>query len=460
MSFRIVSCFARSGDAGRPLLASILESGGVTPSRQDFADMRIQRAWSFRRCSAVATVKVNSRGSGRGIEMRMMRRTRVALSTRCRRTSCPRMAERTRLRWFCGAGGVAARCVPAVLAAFAFWATSLCSVGARCAEPLPAGWIAGTSAGGVHDGSQTPTARNAPACSFWIVATDGCPQKATRWRPAPFCRLQWWHFDEAGGCHRADAAHFREVVSERSPVCFVVHGSFVTMESLLQDAVGATRWLRSGTGGAGRAELVFFHWPSGGITTLIPGRPLTAIAPAIDVAELGKRADRNGEYLRQLMGQIASGRDVGLIGHSYGCRVIAAALQRLALCGWNSVGSPLPGPDRIRVLFAAAAIEHDWLNPGSRFGAALDCVEGLVNLRNRHDPILRLFPLRYPFASRALGVSGFTRKDCLLNGHRSGRIVELDVSPLIGPRHVWWKYYTQPSIAQSVAAWILFADRS
>ncbi len=315
----------------------------------------------------------------------------------------------------------------------------------------------GEPAAGAPVGAAFGAVQRVPACSFWIVASDACPQKASRWHVASCCRFRWWHVDEAGRCHAADASHFLEVAGPQRPVCFVVHGSFVTMESLLVDAVGATRWLRAGAGGDARAELVFFHWPSGGVTTLIPGRPLTAIAPAIDVVELGKRADQNGAYLRQLMAQIAGGRNVGLVGHSYGCRVIAAALQQLAVCCLRPVGA-WQGPGHIRAVFAAAAIEHDWLNPGARFGGMLDRVDGLVNLRNRYDPILKLFPLRYPFASRALGVSGFTPKDRAVNGHRSCRVVDLDVSALIGPRHVWWKYYTQPSIAQSVASWLLFAD--
>ncbi|RMG41660.1 MAG: hypothetical protein D6725_01070 [Planctomycetota bacterium] len=295
-----------------------------------------------------------------------------------------------------------------------------------------------------------------PSRSFWIVATDGCPQKAGLHRVAPCCRFLWWHFDESGRCHPADAAHFGEIVPDDRPVCFVVHGSFVTMDQLVQDAVFATRWLRCGSGGTS-TELVFFHWPSAGVTTLIPGRPLTAIAPAIDVVELGKRADRNGAYLRQLLVGSARGRHVGLIGHSYGCRVIAAALQGLSRCACGP-GAVCDGPSRVRVVFAAAAVEHDWLNPGKRFGGALDCVDGVVNLRNRHDPILKLFPLRYPFASRALGVSGFTARDRRVNGVRSARMLELDVSHLIGARHAWWSYYTQPGIADSVARWILFAE--
>jgi hypothetical protein len=62
---------------------------------------------------------------------------------------------------------------------------------------------------------------------------------------------------------------------------------------------------------------------------------------------------------------------------------------------------------RLRAVLAAAAVDHHWLNPGKRYDRALCPLEALVNLRNRLDPALWIYPLRRPFGHLALSHSGF-----------------------------------------------------
>jgi hypothetical protein len=108
------------------------------------------------------------------------------------------------------------------------------------------------------------------------------------------------------------------------------------------------------------------------------------------------------------------------------------------------------------VVLAAAAIEHDWLNPGDRFGCALHRAECLLNLRNKCDLALSIYPLRRPFSSRALARTGFTRKDQRELGERLVQVSEVDVTPLIGGAHGWPNYCSQPSIANVVAPYVFF----
>jgi hypothetical protein len=151
---------------------------------------------------------------------------------------------------------------------------------------------------------------------------------------------------------------------------------------------------------------------------------------------------------------------VCFVAHSHGTRTVSAMLHLLQ--GGVVEGFTLrAGADaghRLRAVFAASAIDHDWLNPGKKYGCALPRLEGLVSLRNRHDWVLGLYPLRMIGSSRALGRAGWTRRDHARLGTHTGKLQELDVSPLIGNLHVWPSYYEIRSLAVALAPFIHFTE--
>ena len=106
----------------------------------------------------------------------------------------------------------------------------------------------------------------------------------------------------------------------------------------------------------------------------------------------------------------------------------------------------------------AAAVDHDWLNPGERYDRALCSAECLLNVRNALDPALLLYPARRPLSSRALGQSGFTSKDRTRLGGWSARVRDLDVTNLIGHGHFWPDYYSRPEIARSIRHYVYFTE--
>ena len=107
-------------------------------------------------------------------------------------------------------------------------------------------------------------------------------------------------------------------------------------------------------------------------------------------------------------------------------------------------------------MLAGAAIEHDWLNPGDRYGCALRRTECLLNLKNKKDIALLLFPLRHPFSSRALARAGFTRKDRCKLGEHNGQVTELDVTPWLKHHHSWPEYIRRPEVAAAIAPYVYF----
>lgn len=234
------------------------------------------------------------------------------------------------------------------------------------------------------------------------------------------------------------------------PICIVVHGSFMDSPSVLPDSHHTWSWLKSGACGS-PFQMIYFSWPS--------DRALSPLA-SIDVAILGSRASRNGYYLASLIQSLPPECPVCLVGHSHGTRVISSGLHLLGggVVEGHRHSTPGCSGRRIRVVYTASAIDHDWLNPDERFGRALCCVECLINLRNAKDPALQIYPLRRIGSSRALGLAGFTSKDRRELGAFGARVRDWDVSSLIGHDHSWPNYVAQNSLSSSLRNYLFFAN--
>jgi hypothetical protein len=109
-------------------------------------------------------------------------------------------------------------------------------------------------------------------------------------------------------------------------------------------------------------------------------------------------------------------------------------------------------------VLAAAAFDHEWLNPGERYERAVCRAEGILNLQNRHDWALALYPLNRPGAGRALGRSGLTDRDERELGAWSGKVIDVDVTDTVGRKHIWPAYLNQPTIAQAIVPYVFFTD--
>ncbi|MCH2201895.1 MAG: hypothetical protein MK102_07985 [Fuerstiella sp.] len=235
------------------------------------------------------------------------------------------------------------------------------------------------------------------------------------------------------------------------PVCIYVHGSFVTSSETEHQAAKTHRWLRSVSRGQS-LQIINFMWPS--------SRPIVIPTVNLDVNLLGRRAARNGWYLAELIRHIPRECPVCLIGHSHGCRAIASALH---LMGGGSVQGVTHPSARfkgrpIRTVFAASAMRHDWLNPGERYGNALCATGCLINLKNRHDPALLLYPLRHAFAGHALGSTGFTNGDKRDLQVWSRKVQDYDVEQLIGVGHMWPRFLQHQRLAWLIRNFVYFPE--
>jgi hypothetical protein len=132
------------------------------------------------------------------------------------------------------------------------------------------------------------------------------------------------------------------------------------------------------------------------------------------------------------------------------------------LAGGNIDGIACPcGPypqHRIRAVLAAAAFDHDWLNPEERYDRAVCLPECVLNLQNRHDLALAFYPLQRPGAARSLARTGFTAADRRELAEWSGKLLNVDVTDQVGRHHQWANYLDEPAIARTIAPYVFFTE--
>jgi hypothetical protein len=117
---------------------------------------------------------------------------------------------------------------------------------------------------------------------------------------------------------------------------------------------------------------------------------------------------------------------------------------------------PAVRPDlHLRGVIVAGASDHTWLDPGTRLDHALVACEGFLNLYNRRDEALRLYPfLIRSNHHRALGRLGLTNHDFEKLGLLAARYAEHDVHDLLGREHTLLDAVANPEIAQMIASYL------
>lgn len=279
---------------------------------------------------------------------------------------------------------------------------------------------------------------------YWIVSSRECAQRGKHCIPG--CAFDYYRHTCTSGLCPEHAGNFTASLHPGAPVCIVIHGSFVDWQTVQREAHDIYHWIRAASPHQ-PVNLVFYTWPSAGPAMLVPH---------LGVGIYGKRASYNGFYLSQLISQIPDHHPICLVGHSHGARLIASTLH---LLGGGAVRKIPLGYDalrgrRLRAVLVAAAIDHHWLNPGERYGCALNQVECLLNVQNRKDIVMNAYPIRAPFSRRALGRTDFTPKDRAQIGWQGAKLATLDTSDLVGPGHMWPSYYRHPEIAWAMAPYV------
>lgn len=295
-----------------------------------------------------------------------------------------------------------------------------------------------------------------PSDRYWIVSSRECSQRLSQMRN---CRLGVWEVelpslfsDATNGempirtqrCERNEAV-FQQALIPGVPVVVFVHGSYISQERAVRYSRETFRWLRQAHPGQ-PLQFICYTWPSDPITFL----------PQVDFNELDDRAGVNGFYLSRVLHHIPLECPVSLIGHSQGAGTVVSALH---LLGGGAIEGYRLAPEadrghRVRLILAAAAIDHQWLNPGERYGQTLSRTETLLNLVNRRDWALGFYHLRAVNSGRAVSRLGFLNEDFQQMGPLAQKIQQLDVTRAIGRDHTWPSYYAVPALARSISDYV------
>jgi hypothetical protein len=177
------------------------------------------------------------------------------------------------------------------------------------------------------------------------------------------------------------------------------------------------------------ARFVIWSWPSDQIK-----------GPLKDVRAKADRSDIDAYYLACFLARMKPEVRVGLLGYSFGARIISGAMHLAGgglLLGQSL--SPAPRP-QFRVAMWAAAEHNHWYLPGQFHSEALAAAEAWFITINCCDPILA----RYRHLDKcgdpvAVGFAGIYGRN-LLPADVNARIEEVNVSNIIGSNHNWRLY--------------------
>jgi esterase/lipase superfamily enzyme len=294
------------------------------------------------------------------------------------------------------------------------------------------------------------TAGNAPvaeAADYWIVSSRQCKGRASGHNGC----LQFLHRTPDRKLTDRGRDAFLSSIRADQPVCFVVHGSYNWWHDVVNESQRINRWIRSASP-ASPVQVVFFTWPSdGNMPYLFP----------VDIAVLGRKASQHSIYLANLIGKLPPEQPVCLLGHSHGARASVAALHLLGGGAIEDGEVLAPGystPRHLRAVLVAAAIDRNWLNPGQRYGQALQVPEQILLMRNSRDATLAIYPLRKAGSGRALGRDGLALEDRFALDRMGKKVVELDAAQFAGPNHSFADYHEHPELASAITPYVYFQE--
>jgi hypothetical protein len=184
------------------------------------------------------------------------------------------------------------------------------------------------------------------------------------------------------------------------------HGWWTSADAALKEYNVATTdfifSLRTNPGRFGHPPLMPFligiHWPS-----MLDDDPNSLLdkAEVLSFYTMEKRADDVGEeglyaILRLLMAAVAAGPAIrfNLFGHSFGCKVVCAALEKLAENGFG-----LPANVSLNVILLQAAFSTDSLDANMPYGRVIPTygpsLRMLISHSDLDDAVGKAFPLAH-----------------------------------------------------------------
>lgn len=294
-----------------------------------------------------------------------------------------------------------------------------------------------TTAAATPDSDPVPAPCPARNDEVWLISTRHlCYQCGTE--PTSY-ELDVRQHDEEDGWRDSSLTEFLQLPP--LPLVVYVHGNRYNWFTASQHGWRVYESLTACCRTAPRMRFVIWSWPSDQVR-----------GPLRDIRQKADRAETETFFLGGFLSQLDPNTSVGLVGYSYGVRIISGGLHLLAggslggtVLSHSATATRVP----VRVAMLAAAMDHDALCPGHCYGAALEQVDRLLVLYNSCDPALQ----RYSLADRrshdsALGYVGLPW-NCL--GSLADRAEQLDAAPYVGRMHDVNLYFGSDTVTQEIA---------
>lgn len=161
--------------------------------------------------------------------------------------------------------------------------------------------------------------------------------------------------------------------------------------------------------------------------------------PRRDAKAKACTADEEGILLGRFIHRFPAGQQVGLIGFSFGARMIATALHLVGGGEWQGVRLPAREHAEFHTVLWAAAVDNNWLLPGCPHGCAVKaCQHWLITINNCDESLKFYHRLERRGGTHALGFTGIAGKSQL--GADAAGIRECTVQHLIGASHLTLSY--------------------
>lgn len=162
--------------------------------------------------------------------------------------------------------------------------------------------------------------------------------------------------------------------------------------------------------------------------------------PRRDARAKADAADEEAVLFGRFISQLPADQEVGLIGFSFGARIVSGGLHMVGGGSWLGYRLPACAPSRFHAVLWAGALNNDWLLPGRSHDHAIKACQHWLIMINQCDESLKFFPLldRRCGGAEALGYTGVAGKSQL--GELANSIRECTVQHLIGKSHMTLSY--------------------
>ena len=262
---------------------------------------------------------------------------------------------------------------------------------------------------------------------IWLVNTRGigCVDNGLGWTTSRY---------DAGYWKGSDDNAFYASDDQETVTVIYVHGNRMDAAGAEARGLAIYRELFSSQA-EGKVRFVIWSWPSDRVR-----------GPLRDIRSKATRSDDEAYLLARFLAPILAGRQVGLIGFSYGARIIGGGLHILG--GGEMAGRGMESGERasFRVVYWAAAVQNDWLLPANVHCQALPLGKSWLNIYSSCDSVLWRFDrVDRCDGSPAQGYVGHAGKS-YLPADLAKRYEDFDACHLIGGDHRSEPYFFQSEI--------------